>query len=59
MVLEMARDYRSISDIVQKNKKLWRALHRHGWMPKVREFLPKFHESAVLIDSKTGRFVKR
>lgn len=59
MALEMAKAYRSISDIAQKNKKLYQALHKHKWMPKVREFLPKFHEPPVPIDPQTGRFIKK
>ena len=59
MALEMAKKYKSISDIAQNNKKLYRALHRHKWMPKVKEFLPKFHESPVPVDPQTGRFIKK
>lgn len=59
MALKMAQEYRSISDIAQNNKKLYRTLHRCKWMPKARKFLPKFHEPPVAIDPKTGRFIKK
>ena len=59
MALKMAREYRSVSDIAQNNKKLYRTLHRCKWIPKVREFLPKFHEPPVPVDPKSGRFIKK
>ena len=56
--LDESKKYLSIQDLKAKNIKLYRALHRRGWMPFVRVFLPKLH-TLIPRDPQTGRYLSK
>ena len=56
--LKEAKKYFSIQDLKAKNTKLYNALHRRGWMPFVRVFLPKLN-TQIPRDPKTGRYITK